>query len=109
MKRPIRPQTCCRRPNLRVAMKCPKAMVASMECGGLPPLSDCGGSPPRFEMDYFEDRRALIDRRLASIAGALPAPKPLLDPIARALRSSGKRVRGILTIAAGEAAGAKAE
>jgi geranylgeranyl diphosphate synthase type II len=58
-------------------------------------------------MDYFEQRRALIDERLAAIADRLPAPKPLLDPIRRALRSSGKRVRGILTLAAGEASGAK--
>jgi geranylgeranyl diphosphate synthase type II len=60
-------------------------------------------------MDYFEQRRALIDAHLASIAERVPAPRPLLDPIRRALRSSGKRVRGILTLAAGEALGAKPE
>ncbi len=60
-------------------------------------------------MNYFEDRRSRIDTRLAEIAESVPAPPPLLDPVRRALHSSGKRVRGILTLAAAEAIGGKPE
>lgn len=59
--------------------------------------------------DYFSARRALIDRTLAEIAAGTGAPKPLAEPVARALRSEGKRVRGILMMAVGEAFGCKAE
>src|SRR3954447_9703076 len=59
--------------------------------------------------DYFTARRALIDETLKNIAARAGAPKPLAGPLARALSSSGKRVRGVLTLAAGEAAGCKAE
>jgi len=59
--------------------------------------------------DYFESRRKAIDDHLHSIATRTGAPKPLAAPLARALASSGKRVRGILTLAAAEAGGAKAE
>ena len=55
--------------------------------------------------DYFASRRALIDRFLAELRPRAPAP--LVAPLQRALGSAGKRVRGVLTIAAGEAAGAK--
>jgi geranylgeranyl diphosphate synthase type II len=55
--------------------------------------------------DYFASRRALIDRFLAELRPVAPAP--LVAPLQRALGSAGKRVRGVLTIAAGEAAGAK--
>jgi geranylgeranyl diphosphate synthase type II len=57
--------------------------------------------------DYFSSRRALIDRFLAELHPR--APEPLAAPLRRALDSPGKRVRGVLTIAAGEAAGAKGE
>jgi geranylgeranyl diphosphate synthase, type II len=59
--------------------------------------------------DYFAARRALIDDYLKSMAARTGAPAPLRDPLLRALTSSGKRVRGILLMAAGESAGAKAE
>jgi geranylgeranyl diphosphate synthase type II len=59
--------------------------------------------------DYFESRRKLIDGHLSALATRTGAPKPLAAPLQRALTSSGKRVRGILTIAAGEAGGAKPE
>jgi geranylgeranyl diphosphate synthase type II len=59
--------------------------------------------------DYFSVRRGLIDAHLRKLAAAVPAPAVLAEPIARALASPGKRVRGLLTIAAGEAAGSKAE
>ena len=59
--------------------------------------------------DYFATRRALIDEYLRSMAARTGAPAPLREPLARALTSSGKRVRGILLMAAGESAGAKAE
>jgi geranylgeranyl diphosphate synthase, type II len=59
--------------------------------------------------DYFASRRTLIDDYLRNLAGRTGAPKPLIEPLQRSLTSSGKRVRGILTLAAGEAAGAKPE
>jgi len=59
--------------------------------------------------DYFAARRALIDETLKNIALRTGAPKPLADPLKRALTSSGKRVRGVLLMAAGEAAGCKPE
>lgn len=57
----------------------------------------------------FAARRALIDDYLKSLAQRTGAPKPLVEPLRRSLTSSGKRVRGILTLSAGEAAGCKAE
>lgn len=59
--------------------------------------------------DYFASRRSLIDDYLRNLAGRTGAPKPLIAALQRSLGGSGKRVRGILTLAAGEAAGAKAE
>src|SRR5712691_7704664 len=43
------------------------------------------------------------------MAARTGAPAPLREPLQRALTSSGKRVRGVLLMAAGESAGAKAE
>ena len=60
-------------------------------------------------MTYFDQRRALIDAHLAELAATVPAPGPLLAPIRDALVSPGKRVRGLLTIAVGEALGSRAE
>ena len=59
--------------------------------------------------DYFGSRRKLIDEYLSALADRTGAPKPLMEPLRRSLRSSGKRVRGVLTLATGEAAGCKAE
>src|SRR5438067_2003460 len=59
--------------------------------------------------DYFASRRALIDDHLRALASRAGAPRPLAAPLQRALTSPGKRIRGILTLAAGESAGAKAE
>ncbi len=59
--------------------------------------------------DYFASRRALIDDYLRNLAGRTGAPKPLIEPLQRSLVSSGKRVRGILTLAVGESVGAKPE
>jgi geranylgeranyl diphosphate synthase type II len=58
--------------------------------------------------DYFAERRALIDETLRNIASRSGAPRPLAEPLKRALTSPGKRVRGVLVMAAGEAAGCKA-
>ncbi|MGZ5475013.1 MAG: polyprenyl synthetase family protein [Thermoanaerobaculia bacterium] len=58
-------------------------------------------------MDYFETRRHQIDEHLREIAERVPAPKPLLEPLRRSITSQGKRVRGLLTIAVGEALGRK--
>ena len=60
-------------------------------------------------IDYFASRRALIDTYLRNLADSTGAPKPLIEPLRRSLQSSGKRVRGVLTLAVGEAAGGKAE
>src|SRR5207253_6168128 len=59
--------------------------------------------------DYFGSRRELIDDYLSALADSTGAPKPLIEPLRQSLRSSGKRVRGVLTLAVGEAAGCKAE
>src|SRR5437660_1612992 len=59
--------------------------------------------------DYFAARRSLIDDHLRSLAARAGAPKPLAEPLRRAFTSPGKRVRGILTLAVGEACGAKPE
>jgi geranylgeranyl diphosphate synthase, type II len=59
--------------------------------------------------DYFSARRALIDQTLAELATRTGAPQPLSQPLARALGSAGKRVRGILMIAVGESFGCRAE
>lgn len=59
--------------------------------------------------DYFTSRRALIDGFLAGLSTRLGAPHPLNAPLQRSLASAGKRVRGILTIAVGEAVGCRAE
>lgn len=59
--------------------------------------------------DYFQSRRQLIDDHLRTISSRTGAPKLLAAALQRALTSPGKRVRGILTLAAAEAGGAKAE
>jgi geranylgeranyl diphosphate synthase type II len=58
-------------------------------------------------LDYFDTRRDQIDEHLRAIAKRVPAPKPLLEPLRRSITSQGKRVRGLLTIAVGEALGRK--
>lgn len=60
-------------------------------------------------MNEFEARRSLVDEHLRKIATAVAAPAPLDEPLRRSLRSSGKRVRALLTISAGEALGCRAE
>ena len=60
-------------------------------------------------MSYFDDRRALIDEHLRRLAGRVRAPQPLREPLESALASSGKRVRGTLTLAVADALGKKAE
>ncbi|MGZ5473704.1 MAG: polyprenyl synthetase family protein, partial [Thermoanaerobaculia bacterium] len=57
--------------------------------------------------DYFASRRKLIDRFLAELRPS--APPPLEAPLRRSLESAGKRVRGVLTLAVGEAVGARPE
>src|SRR5437762_12857087 len=58
---------------------------------------------------YFDARRALIDDYLQQLSSRTQAPLPLDAPLRRSLTSSGKRIRGILTLAVGESVGAKAE
>jgi geranylgeranyl diphosphate synthase type II len=58
---------------------------------------------------YFDARRALIDDYLHELSTRTAAPPPLDAPLRRALTSSGKRVRGILVLAAGESVGARPE
>src|SRR2546423_559970 len=55
------------------------------------------------------DHRSLIDEYLRTLAARSGAPEPLVEPLRRSLTSPGKRVRGILTLSAGEAAGCKPE
>src|SRR2546423_12530741 len=55
------------------------------------------------------DHRSLIDEYLRTLAARSGAPRLLVEPLRKSLTSSGKRVRGILTLSAGEAAGCKAE
>ncbi len=59
--------------------------------------------------DYFASRRALVDGYLAQVAERTNAPSPLRAPLERALTSAGKRMRGILLLAVGEASGCRAE
>jgi len=57
--------------------------------------------------DYFTSRRKFLDRFLGDLRPNAPAP--LAAPLRRALDSAGKRVRGVLTMAAADAAGGKGE
>ena len=68
-----------------------------------------GIASPRHVNDYFASRRALLDDYLGQLAQSTNAPAPLRAPLERALGSAGKRVRGILLIAVGEASGCRAE
>ncbi|MEO8035811.1 MAG: polyprenyl synthetase family protein [Acidobacteriota bacterium] len=67
------------------------------------------GDPDLTHGHYFAQRRLLIDQHLASVAAAAVTPHALRAPVQTALTSAGKRVRGILTLAAGEAAGCRTE
>src|SRR5215210_1296199 len=58
--------------------------------------------------DSFSARRSLIDDYLAGLATRITPPAPLDAPLRRALVSAGKRVRGLLLIAVGEAFGCRA-
>ncbi|HXG58892.1 MAG TPA: polyprenyl synthetase family protein [Thermoanaerobaculia bacterium] len=60
-------------------------------------------------MDYFTVAREAIDAELQRIAATAGAPPPLDAPLREAIASKGKRVRGILLVAAGESAGGKRE
>ena len=51
----------------------------------------------------------MVDDYLNSVAGRTGAPAALDAPLRRSLTTAGKRVRGVLTIAVGEAIGARAE
>jgi len=59
--------------------------------------------------EYFASRRLLLDNYLTRLATDTDAPAPLRAPLDRALTSAGKRVRGILLLATGEAFGCRAE
>jgi len=59
--------------------------------------------------EYFAARRAMIDDHLSKVAARTGAPKPLAAPLRTALTSAGKRVRGVLLLAVGEAAGGAAD
>lgn len=58
---------------------------------------------------YLGERRELVDGRLSRVVGTASMPAVLREPVAQALRSRGKRLRGVLTLAVGEACGARAE
>jgi len=59
--------------------------------------------------EYFKNRRSQVEARLESLSEVESAPNVLKEPLARAIRSKGKRVRALLTIAVGEALGQKAD
>jgi geranylgeranyl diphosphate synthase type II len=59
--------------------------------------------------DSFAAARSLLDEFLRRLAAETGAPSPIAAPLQRALTSPGKRVRGTLTIAVGEAFGCRAE
>lgn len=59
--------------------------------------------------EYFSNRRQALDEFLALLGNRTNAPRVLAAPVARALSSAGKRVRGLLLIAVGEAFGARVE
>lgn len=58
---------------------------------------------------HFDSRRELVNARLARLAAEATAPAVLREPLEKAITSPGKRVRGVLTLTAGEAFGARAE
>lgn len=62
-----------------------------------------------FVNEYFAGRRAMIDDHLSKVAARTGAPKPLAAALRTALTSAGKRVRGVLVLAVGEAAGGAPE
>lgn len=59
--------------------------------------------------DTFSRHRQLIDDYLARLASTARAPAPLAPPLAAALTSPGKRVRGVLMLAVAAAFGSKPE
>jgi geranylgeranyl diphosphate synthase type II len=59
--------------------------------------------------EYFGSRRQLLDAFLSRLGSGTTAPGILAAPVSRALSSPGKRVRGLLLLAVGEAFGARAE
>lgn len=59
--------------------------------------------------DFFSDSRSQIDQELIRIGRNAPMPSALRPPLEAALRSSGKRIRGLLLMAVGEACGASKE
>jgi len=58
-------------------------------------------------METLNSSRLRLDAHMAAIAAKITAPQPLLASLQRAITSPGKRVRGILLIAVGEASGAR--
>jgi len=71
-----------------------------------------GSPPPAAALhlsDHFESGRKRIDAYLRDLAERTGAPAALAEPLRRSIASPGKRVRGILTLAVGEAAGTKAD
>ncbi|HEU5163628.1 MAG TPA: polyprenyl synthetase family protein [Thermoanaerobaculia bacterium] len=59
--------------------------------------------------DYLSNRRTRVGDQLRRIAAAAAMPEPLRDPVNAALRGAGKRIRGLLVLAAGESCGCAAD
>lgn len=59
--------------------------------------------------DHLSDLRSLVGDRLAEIAAGAAMPEPLREPVHVALRSPGKRIRGLLVLTAGESCGCRAD
>src|SRR6266540_482445 len=58
-------------------------------------------------MNQLETWRVMIDEQLCKIAEDVRAPDPLAEPLRQSIISPGKRIRGVLTLAVGEALGRK--
>jgi geranylgeranyl diphosphate synthase, type II len=73
-------------------------------------MAETAGYPePPALAHWLLERRSKIDQHLRSLAAGASMPSVLREVVSAALGSSGKRLRGVLTIAVGEACGLKAD
>lgn len=59
--------------------------------------------------DYFLAKREVLEGYLTELSGRVVMPSVLRTPLERAMRSAGKRIRGLLVIAVAESSGLRAE
>lgn len=58
--------------------------------------------------DYFLAKREVLEGYLTELSGRVVMPSVLRTPLERAMRSAGKRIRGLLVIAVAESSGLRA-